>query len=1051
LLAGNKYLLTIQVRNPYATSSPNFWRIFYKEYTSIQVEGFPIWTMTRASLTASNNAANDINIVSFLFNPFNAIPVGGFLAIAAPTGFIIDTACTAAIYLSSSFTKKIPTECTGTTFSSNVASIKLVGPVDYIYGGLQYSLILTVKNPPLAQPASGWNITTYTTDSTEGLLDTTEIAGFAITSVINNFEIVSASSQAGLEPVVYQLRFALPTAALPYDEIEIKFPEGFVLNGFGQRSCRGYSLMSVNGQQPPLTLVKIFPVCGGNSFSFLIPGDAIIQASMAVLFSINTVNPVKANVNMNRFVLRHSRTTVSAMTDTTVLGSKSIPGLVIYPKMVNPKILFATIPPLAGSNTKSAISISFIAITGATRITVSGSHAIFTDKFFDFSSSDFSVIRSIPQLDNTTGAVTSFTRGNATVVSHSIGSVVVDTEFSSGSLVNVTLNNVVNCPLPGPSKWTLTTTINNGTDKKDEVRDINGVTIIGKLVVLPTSSISPNTYGGKNIRLTLIFTSNIDLTEQSLVVVTAPSGYKIIDQSFQDIVGLYSSVNGLVGANMVTDSTASGSVSNITTDSLSSLGVSAATENRIYYLQINTLIRSNLEVSFSLTVDAPSAFQQHRSWYLDVYKPPADRSSWFTVGSRMATNDGIFGGFNLVGILPFILYPENLTPGSLIRISIEFRIPLDVVGVNTVSVTVTAPIGFSFSASCFTTAIGDFANQISRNYFISCVGSSNVAVLVSNSNKLLSGPSYITLLVQNPQSVPEVNVWTMSVSTDVNPSEYTNYQEKLGFGIQSMTAGFIGGNRLGAKTAGFFTITLTRDIISTYVQVVISPHAGSGYTLLCEPGLAVGMPAVPVCDGDQVPGSPVTMTVLAKNVGKSMTLGLAMDNPALPVPDTNNYFSIVIRDPLGSSIDANMKIPGMTLKATQISGASLRYDSTRTNSLAMVQVHLTLDNPLQSGSLTEYVKIVITAPVNFVMSSAASVKISSGFVLAQVLPITVAGNTLTVLLDPANPTPPGSYAIESPLMHPSKVPDYNVWLVEVFSGRNLLYLSPLAGYPLTSS
>jgi hypothetical protein len=331
-----------------------------------------------------------------------------------------------------------------------------------------------------------------------------------------------------LDPVTYQLQFALPTAALPGDKIEVKFPEGFVLNGYGQRSCRGFTLISINGENPPLTLAKIKPVCGGNSFSFLVPADAIIPSNMVLLFSINTVNPVKANPSMNRFVLRQSRTT---STGTTVLGSKSIPGVSIFPKLVHTKIIFASSPPLAVSGTKSKINLTFIAITGATRLEIFASHANVVETFFDFSMPDFSVHRTIPEIDSVSGDIVGFSDGTATIVSHQLGQTAIDTEFYSGSIVNITLSNVVNCPIPGPSKWSIKTTMASGSDKKDEVKDVPGVTVLGKLTILPSSSIVPNTFGGKGVRLTLIFFGNVDLPENAIIVVTAPSSYVITNGS----------------------------------------------------------------------------------------------------------------------------------------------------------------------------------------------------------------------------------------------------------------------------------------------------------------------------------------------------------------------------------------------------------------------------------------------------------------------------------------------------------------------------------------
>ena len=1011
LILGLRYLIGLKVTNPSTTPGANFWTITYNEFGSLPSPGLSVWALEDTDSTPTNFAANEVNIVRFSISPLNGVPVGGFLAVSGPAGFSIDTLCTAVITVGGT-TEIIPSSCAGTATPSNQATITLT-TTPLQGGGVVYQVALTVHNPAAfisSSQAGQWILTSYARDANSGILDSTAIPSFQVTRRIDLFSILSSTSQSGTESVTYTMQFALPITAEPGDQLEVRFPTGFILNGYGKRSCQGFTLLTYNGAAPPPTLSGISPLCGGNSLMLTLASQSTITSGSVIVFLINTVNPSTQPVP-NVFLLTQYSTKLGS-----VVASRLIDGFSIYPKLINPSLVFGTVPAIAGSNSLTMLNISFAPLSTANMISLSGTNSIFSTIYADFS--DLGVVvtqifsTSISPLSIVSRFPKNITLGQIAMV--------------PGTSVSLVILNVRNPSTAGTTKWHLTTYMSSMSNKRDEIWNVDGPRILGKITILPNlCSVTPNLYKSVKARAIFAFTTSIDLDAGSIIVLTPPPGYVLIESSFIEIMGVYLSESG------------------------------SASSGRQYFA-LNTLIRAGSRNFFAVSLNTPSELQTDTSWYFDVFPPGTSVDLLSSSMSRSATNDELFAGFNLVGVMPFVLSPENYAPSSSIALQVDYRLPNAVVGINSVTVSLMAPVGFQFQSSCL---IASSSSTSTLPVFASCFGSGNTANLTTTTNVLPTGSGSFKVSGYNPGGTPNDNTWTLGAVADSAPNVFANMDTVSGYTIQSLATSFIGGNRLAAQTLGFFTFSITRTVAVTtsFLRVVITPHVGSGYALICTPTLQVGMPSMPTCVGTGSLESSITINVpiissSMVGAGTKFCVGVAVNNPSLPVLSQANSFSLVVIDPsTGTTIDANSQVSGTNLKATPISGAAMRYQSSMRNSLSLVEVEFTADQIIMSSSITDIYSLKITAPSGFIISAASSVKTSSSLALAKILPITVSGNVLTISLDPSTATPPGKYVIQFPVMNPGSTPVENFWLIQLFLESNLMYDSPIAGYQLTSS
>ena len=96
--------------------------------------------------------------------------------------------------------------------------------------------------------------------------------------------------------------------------------------------------------------------------------------------------------------------------------------------------------------------------------------------------------------------------------------------------------------------------------------------------------------------------------------------------------------------------------------------------------------------------------------------------------------------------------------------------------------------------------------------------------------------------------------------------------------------------------------------------------------------------------------------------------------------------------------------------------------------------------------LSEEYTFEVTAPENFIVSSASSVGISPKIQLASIEPVVVSGNKLTIVTDSTKSIPSDTFAVTFPAMNPTTIPTNNVWVFSVYYGATVFYTAPLEGY-----
>ena len=960
LPTGLRYIFRISVQsNPTTTPLWNYWTTTYNSESSPPVAGFDLWTFQSTSIQSTDPGAGQHGVtVRISFTPFNTIPSSGFLVFTAPSGFVVDTVCAASV-------EAVPVLCTGTPSPSGRFIITLTGSA--MQAGTAYVLSVKVANPQVVIDAKAWLVSSYA--SVGALLDVSAIPGFATVARLSRFGLSSVSSYAGTEPVSIEFLFQVTTAAVAGDELLFTVPVGYALNGVGRRSCTGYAI-AASGISP---LSRSPPICVGNSMTWtLAPSEIALQSGVPVTVTVSSTNP-PVTPEGNFYLFQHIR-------NGAVIATATVPGPQLVPKLVLPIVDFAR-PVAAGAGSPSAIDLYFSTVSPCDTVKVSGTSSVNGDVF------------------GMTSATVLFTAVTSTATSVSVPSV-----HPGNEQVSLTLFGVLNPATSGGSLWSISTYL--GGVLMDQVVGISGPTVLGRIDILGTSSVSPKTYASVGASLTMAFSSTVDIPSGSTVAVTAPSGFSFTNNSFQEVAGIQSSADLISPDN-----------------------------DAVYWIITSVAIRAGATASFALTVDLPTSVQQDTHWRIDVRD---------VAGTKIATNDGLFVGFALISLLPFGVYPENVTPSAAIIVHISYTVPTAVVGVNTVTMQISAPTGFTFASSTSCLSATSYTVSNDSSSWLSCIGTTNVATLTSNSRTLAAGSGSVDVLLTNPSTTPAVNRWQIVVFADGDQSSYTNIDSASGYSIKAMTASYQGGNRLGIRTPGFFSFQLSANI-TTYFQLVIAPAVRSGYVLWCTPSYQVGMTTEPVCaDSGGEMDAPLTLTISRDELNPSLlfTVGVSVMNPTLPPND--NSFSLTVLSPLGATVDANVKVPSVDLRSVLMTNGGFTFDQAVSRSLTNVVYSVRFDSAVPASAASIIVKI--TAPDNFIVSTASSVKVATSLTLAAIRPIAVAGNTLTVTLEAQKAVEVGTYTVGFPVMNPAAVPINNVWVLTVYSGAVVLLTAPIEGY-----
>jgi len=255
---------------------------------------------------------------------------------------------------------------------------------------------------------------------------------------------------------------------------------------------------------------------------------------------------------------------------------------------------------------------------------------------------------------------------------------------------------------------------------------------------------------------------------------------------------------------------------------------------------------------------------------------------------------------------------------------------------------------------------------------------------------------------------------------------------------------------MGTKSVGFFVFKLS-SVPSTFFQVLI--QGPRGYSLICDRTYYVGMQSAPLCSGnsDQLEDTSVGIIVPKSEIGSStlFTVGLTIKTSTSPVDDDLNFFSLVVQDSHGATIDANTHVPGQSLAQIFVKGLALTASIYKAMQLSEITLEFNVEVPIASSQInaSSWLSLKIEAPENFVIGK--TINIPQKLKASESGSIQVKGNRVVINLSPDYGIDLGKYTLGLTVMNPGSVPHNNYWMFYILQGGGLYYVMPLEGFLLT--
>ena len=436
-----------------------------------------------------------------------------------------------------------------------------------------------------------------------------------------------------------------------------------------------------------------------------------------------------------------------------------------------------------------------------------------------------------------------------------------------------------------------------------------------------------------------------------------------------------------------------------------------------------------LRVNLPITMNR----SQPRNWRIDLWSKTEDKI--------IATNDGDFCGFWLLSSMSFSVVPLTTGPNLRTDLQIRYRIPIDItMASKSLAVQIIAPEGFVFSSSisCL---------SVKSDLWISCAGSGNIATVQASRLVIPAGPGMLEVIVFNPLSTPINNTWTFNIYVDDDLALITSVGTSKGYPVNAMETRFIGTNRMGSRSVGFFVFRLS-SVPSTFFQVLIQPPRG--YTLLCDQTYHVGMKSAPLCSGnaDQLQDISVGIIIPKSEIGSSKLFTIAVTVLAATsrVQDDLNFFSLIVQDSHGTTIDANTHVPAPNLAQVYVQGLTMTSSNQVAMELSQIYFEFIVEVPINSnaGNSSSWLTLRVDAPDNFVLGN--HVSLPTKFKVKEPGGVKVKGNRVIVSFRPGYTFEIGKYSISFTVMNPRLVPYNNYWIFYILQGETTYFVSPVEGY-----
>ncbi|CAD7936806.1 unnamed protein product [Amoebophrya sp. A120] len=603
--------------------------------------------------------------------------------------------------------------------------------------------------------------------------------------------------------------------------------------------------------------------------------------------------------------------------------------------------------------------------------------------------------------------------------------------------------------------------------KKDEVKQYHAPRTEAGYEVLPyieltrASTLIPDLFGQLNSRVMLQIILKADVYKDEVLFITRPTGYRFVPDSFMPASPnlQYTAAELAQGLTYVHG-----------VDTLYSQPGDITLPPTRYYFQLVRFVPANSALLVEFNVDVPTRPYSDTHWFVEVYliRELVDEDGNAKVATavsypwndlmpgevraagkdperwqRRMTNDGSFSGFFLVGDMGQItLNPSGRTPGGQIDLEIKFSIANKVEAPNQLDklrLEVLAPPEYRFSAACLVSQ-----GEVTR--FTNCNGSNNKAELDTSSNSIQGINIPVVLQVSNPpihSENTEVNRWLLQLfrGQETQPS---NTGVAAGYKIQSMSATYIGNNRVGGSGSSFFKFK-PNEMMPEGGSLQIVPPTLGGYDLRCNgvhKGSLLELPRCKASGVDQDLLLELQTSTLQANV--EYVFGIGVVNPS--TPNTGTGFSntwglkLVTRD--GRTVDANMSIPGVELVSIDLAFELFAWNEVKPQEMSVLLMELVARNKIPQGEI-EWFSIESPEGVMFNDPNGVSVQ---GLPLVSTKPFRIAGNQLMVQMQPESEIKEGIIAVQFEVKNPSRVPTDNKWVIRGMKGNKEKFLDVVPGY-----
>ncbi|CAD7959922.1 unnamed protein product [Amoebophrya sp. A25] len=603
--------------------------------------------------------------------------------------------------------------------------------------------------------------------------------------------------------------------------------------------------------------------------------------------------------------------------------------------------------------------------------------------------------------------------------------------------------------------------------KKDEVKQFHapstepGYSVLPYIELTTASTLIPGQFGQLNARVMLNIILNAPVYQDEVLFITRPTGYRFVPDSFMP-----ASPN----LQYTQEELAQGLTYVHGVDTIYSQPTDIAIPPTRYYFQLVRFIQANSALIVEFNVDVPTQPYKDTHWFVEIYliKPVVDADGFILKAEtgaypwddimpgenrlpgddparwqRRMTNDGSFQGFFLVGDMGQItLNPSLRTPGAQIDLEIKFSIASKVEAPNQLDklrLEVLAPPNYRFTASCLVSQ-----GEVTR--FTKCNGNNNKAVLETSSNSIQGVNIPVVLQVANPPIHSDdtaVNTWSLQLfrGAETQPS---NVGTAAGYKIQSMTASYIGNNRVGGASSAFFKFKPNQMMPKGGSLQIQGPTLG-GYDLRCNGVHQGSLPEIPRCQASGV-DQPLLLelkeSALQANVEYVFGIGVVNPSTVNTGVGFQNKWGLVLVTRDGRTVDANMSIDGVELVSIDLEFDVFAWSKVEPQEMATLVMELVAVNPLQVGEI-EWLSI--ESPEGIMFNDPAGFS-AAGLPLIAQKPFRIAGNQLIIELTPESEIQEGVISVQFDVKNPSRVPTDNKWVIRGMKGLNEKFLDVVPGY-----